>query len=272
MERAHRFAFTGALTVASRLLVARDRLLRRVHPAIDPAAAQTILTRHAIASHGNRLDAVLVTPSAAAPRNVLLICHGIAETVDHWMAAQQLLATHGTASLVFDYSGYGRSTGRVDADQCERDAMAAFHHLHRLMPSCPIAMLGFSLGAGIAAAVAPQLRPSRLVLCAGFPSFRAAARALGVPAFLQPLVPPIWQAPDSLRDYPRPVLVVHGENDRLLPVRLAAELHACCGPHAELMILPGLSHTQPYYHPALSCWGPILAWLEAQPPGTSLNG
>ena len=90
---------------------------------------------------------------------------------------QELLAAHGAASLVFDYSGYGRSTGRIEAAQCEQDAIAAFEFLEGLAPGAPIAVLGFSLGSGIAAAVMRRVRASRLVLCAGFTSFRAAAHS-----------------------------------------------------------------------------------------------
>ena len=272
MVRAHRIAFRGAVTAASRILIARDRLLGRTHRVAEEHSAQAIFTRHTIAGTGHRLDAVLALPAAGTPRTVLLICHGIGETVEHWPPVQRLLAANGTASLVFDYSGYGRSTGRVDAEQCERDAMAAFAYLRGLMPAHPVAMLGFSLGTGIAASVAQRVAASHLVLCAGFPSFRAAARALGVPAFLERLVPPIWRAAETLQGCSLPVLVVHGERDPLFPVRLAAELHACCGPHAKLIIVPELSHAQPYYRPELRYWGPILAWLESQPGALPKTG
>jgi hypothetical protein len=76
-------------------------------------------------------------------RAVVLVCHGIGETVGHWVPVQELLAANGAASLVFDYSGYGRSTGRIEAAQCERDAIAAFEFLEKLAPGAPIAVLGF---------------------------------------------------------------------------------------------------------------------------------
>jgi hypothetical protein len=47
--------------------------------------------------------------------------------------------------------------------------------------------------------IAPQWFPIQRILAeAGFTSFRAAARAIGLPAFLAPLVPPIWNAEESL--------------------------------------------------------------------------
>ena len=259
--RSHRLTFTLAMTGISRALLVRDRLLgrvRRVRPGETPEA---VASRHWITSGRNRLDAYYVKPAEGPVRAVVLICHGIAETVEHWLPVQLLLAANGAASLVFDYSGYGHSSGRIEAAQCERDAVAAFHALERLTRSPSIALLGFSLGSGIAAAVVSKVRASRLVLCAGFTSFRAAAHSLGIPEGLGPLIPRLWQAEESLRDCSIPVLVVHGERDRLFPVRMARELAACCG--AETRVVPNLSHAEPYYRPQKKYWGPIITWLEA---------
>jgi hypothetical protein len=257
--RSHGISFTIALTGISRALLLRDRMLGRVRPVVEGAGAEATVERHEIVSGGNVLDAVWVRP-AGPVRAVVLVCHGICETVEHWVPVQQLLAAHGAASLVFDYSGYGRSSGRIEAAQCERDAIAAFEYLEGLAPGVPIAVLGFSLGSGIAAAVMRRVRASRLVLCAGFTSFRAAAHSVGIPAWLGPLIPPLWRAEESLRGCSLPILVVHGERDRIFPVKMGAELAACCG--AETILVPNLRHAEPYYDPQAEYWGPIVKWIE----------
>jgi alpha-beta hydrolase superfamily lysophospholipase len=264
--RSHKYSFTIAMTGISRALVLRDRLLGRMTPIVDGIAHGAMVERHWIASGANVLDAVWVRPAASPVRAVVLVCHGIGETVEHWPAVQQLLAANGAASLVFDYSGYGRSTGRIEAAQCERDTIAAFAYLQGLAPGAEIAVLGFSLGSGIAAAVMRRVRASRLVLCAGFTSFRAAAHSLGLPLILEPLIPPLWHADESLRDCRLPILVVHGDRDRAFPVEMATELAACCG--ARTMIVPDLRHAEPYYKPSLAYWGPIVEWIENGPRST----
>lgn len=265
--RSHKISFTIAMTGISRALVLRDRLLGRMRPIVDGRVEGATVERHRIASGANVLDAVWVRPAAVTVRAVVLICHGIGETVEHWPAVQQMLAENGAASLVFDYSGYGRSTGRIEAAQCERDTIAAFEYLKGLAAGAgfgaEIAVLGFSLGSGIAAAVMCRVRASRLVLCAGFTSFRAAAHSLGMPGVLGPLIPPLWHAEESLRGCGAPILVVHGDRDRAFPVEMAAELAACCG--AKTIIVPNLRHAEPYYKPSLAYWGPIVEWIEAGP-------
>ncbi|MFY9747933.1 MAG: alpha/beta fold hydrolase [Acidobacteriaceae bacterium] len=258
--RSHRHSFTIAMTGISRALLLRDRMLGRVRPVVEGSGPEAIIERKLITSGRNVLDAVWVRPATAPVRAVVLVCHGICETVEHWVPVQRVLAAHGAASLVFDYSGYGRSSGRIEAVQCEQDAIAGFEFLEGLAPGAPIAVLGFSLGSGIAAAVMRRVRASRLVLCAGFTSFRAAAHSVGIPVGLAALVPPLWHAEESLRGCDLPILVVHGERDRIFPVKMAAELAACCG--AETILVPNLEHAEPYYHPQAEYWGPIVTWIE----------
>src|SRR5262249_25032734 len=159
-----------------------------------PECATVLATQHSIHSGRNLLDAVYVEPAKGAPRSAILICHGIGEVVAQWFPIQRILAENGIASLAFDYSGYGRSPGFIYWTQCAQDAVCAFRHLERLAPSVPVSLLGFSLGTVVAPAILNRVAADRLVLCAGFSSFRSAARAVCVPEFLTNLVPPIWSA------------------------------------------------------------------------------
>jgi pimeloyl-ACP methyl ester carboxylesterase len=261
----HRILFTVALTCTSRIVQVRDHISGRV-PRSRPQCPAVSATPQAISSGRNLLDAVYVEPSACPPRAAVLICHGIGEVVSQWFAIQRLFAEYGIASLAFDYSGYGRSTGFIDWSQCEHDAVSAFNHLRHLAPAIPASILGFSLGTGVAPAILDRVAADRLVLCGGFTSFRNAARAVWLPRFLAPLVPPIWSAEDSLSGCSLPVLVVHGDRDRLFPIQMARDLMSYCRGPAELLVLPARSHNRPVYKPQLEYWEPILSWLLKECP------
>jgi hypothetical protein len=250
---------TIAVTATSRVCVLRDRLRRRIPWDGRMETAGPGTSRHAICSGKNMLDAVLVRPQSGAAQTSVLICHGIGETVELWHRVQQLLADNGVASLVFDYAGYGRSSGFFNASQGERDAVAAFHFLERQTAPLPASVLGLSLGSGIAAAIVSKVPAHRLVLCAAFTSLRKAAGRVGVPKAFWSGVPPIWNTEDALRNCSIPVLIVHGEKDRLFPVSMAEELAGLCGSSCELAIVPGASHNDPFYHPRQSYWGEIVA-------------
>lgn len=253
--------FNLAINSTGRMLAVRDRLLSRIGRDVRLDPAEAGVTRHAIRSGGCVLDAVLVRPAAGAERASLLLCHGIGETVQHWVPVQRLLAARGVASLVFDYAGYGRSMGFFSVRQAEADAMAAFELLRSAMAPLPVSLMGFSLGSGVAAAVVGRLPIRRLVLGAAFTSMRMAAVSVGFPRALSGIVPAIWDARTSLCACRVPVLVVHGERDRLFPVRMAEQLAELCEPPARLMVWQGLEHDEPFYRPTMEYWGSIADWL-----------
>ncbi len=265
-----RLMFSYAVTGISRVALVRDRVLGRVQRDRVEQSRHGAM-RHSIPSQERVLDAVFVKPRSE-PRAVLLICHGIGEVVEHWTPVQELLAGHGVASLVFDYSGYGRSTGTVDWCRCEQDAIAAFAFLRKLAPGAAVSLLGFSLGSGVATAILEKTEPERLVLCEAFTSFRDAACSLGVPQFCTGVLPPIWDGEQVLRRWRRPVLIVHSERDRMFPVEMAAQLAEWCGPNAELVVVPGHAHNEPFYKPRLAYWGEVVARLAGERELNSVAG
>ena len=265
------FVFNVAVQSIGRAMLARDVAFgwAKIAWEVDPDAAG--VSRHRIQSGRNHLDAILVQPIAEPAKAAVLICHGIGETVQRWHAVQQLLAANGVASLVFDYAGYGSSKGFFSAKQSERDAVAAFHFLAAKVSPLPVSLLGFSLGSGVAAAIVPRVPASGLLLCAAFTSIRDAARSLGMPRALLSGVPPIWKAEDALRASETPVLIVHGERDRLFPTRMAEQLSACCGASSRVILVPELGHSDPYHRPTAAYWRLIIDYLLSrgradQPP------
>jgi uncharacterized protein len=246
-----RLVFSLAVTFISRTFTLRDRVLGRLRQTREIAGVQ--VSRREIQRGTYTLDCVFVAP-VEPPKAALLICHGIGEVVDNWLAAQRLLALHGIASLVFDYSGYGKSGGTVDWRACEDDAVSAFSFLETLVRGVPISLLGFSMGSGIAGAILNRVSPVRLILCSAFTSFRDAACVLGSPRAFACVLPPIWSARETISTCAVPVLIVHCERDRAFPVRMARELRSICGGEAEMVIVPELAHNEAFYDPKMSYW------------------
>jgi pimeloyl-ACP methyl ester carboxylesterase len=257
----HREIFSFAMGKISRLFALRERALGRIGAGHRGGGAPGIVALHQpIHSGGNILDAVLVQPDNAPPKSAVLLCHGIGEIVDQWFPVQTLLAEHGVASMIFDYSGYGNSPGSADWTQWENDTVAAFECLQKLVAPMPASILGFSMGTGIAADVIRRIAAHRLVLCASCTSFRDGARACGLPGFLLPLVPPIWDALKALDGCPVPTLIVHGEKDKLFPLEMArklAEMPLKC----RLITISNLGLSEPFHKPNISYWGHIVSFL-----------
>jgi alpha-beta hydrolase superfamily lysophospholipase len=249
------WVFTVAVTIVSRLFITAGRYMRRNRVRVKKRA--TFRVRTTFPSGSNLIDAKLVQPVGQA-HGAVLICHGIGETVWHWKGVQRLLAQNGVASRLFNYSGWGRSTGFADVKQCEADAFEAFRLLKDLMPDQRISLLGYSLGTGIASTIAPHVQPHRLMLCASYTSLRRAAQSMGFPWPLPLLLPPVWDNVAALEQCTIPTVIVHGEADRLFSPNMAKTLATSCAAPCELILVPDSSHAKPIFAPDLAYWSNII--------------
>ena len=250
-----------------RALVLRNWILGLSYPECDVMVPPADVERCWVSRAGDGRDAVLVRPHNRAVSAAVLLLHGIGETVEHWGAVQQMFAAQGVASLVVDYAGFGRSPGWFSTDGAERDAWAAYEMLRRRFPTLRISLVGFSLGSGIAAAIYERTGADLLVLCAAYPSLRRAARSIGLPKIFRLLMPDAWRTEEMLRGCRLPVLIVHGELDRLFPCTLARDLAAKSSSPCELMVIPGVSHDDPIFRPSLLFWGPVLRRVGGEVDG-----
>ena len=237
------------LTAASRLLLLRDSLLGVTKRLRKPVAAECFF----FASGDRTLSAVFVHGTAGLP--VVLLCHGIGETVEHWSAVQARLQDDGIASLVFNYSGYARSSSKIRVDHCNQDLIHAYAELRRRVGlEASIFLLGFSLGSGVAAHGASTLEPpiAGLFLCEAFTSFREAAAASGLPYWLAHAVPDVWNTVAVIREIRVPLYLVHSDADRLFPLDMPKRIIEAHGQGGELIVVPGLL-TQRGFPPTNQC-------------------
>jgi len=246
-----------ALDVIGKVFLQRDRRSGSMKRLLDAFAFDR--QRVMIQSGGRELSGVYVRAGDDSP--VFLICHGIGEQVEYWSGVQELLKTMDVSSLVFNYSGYGASTGRVSVAHCEEDAIAAYRVLkdrgHR-----SVFLLGFSLGSGVVLAVAPQLKVDGVILCQGYSTLREAALAMGFRRWMTYAMPDVWHNLRQVNGTTTPVLVVHSDGDRLFPVAMAQRVHGACGENGELIIIPGFAHDGPVYVPTEAYWRPVVEWAE----------
>ena len=248
---------TLLLNVTSRMLLRSDRMNGIMEQMLS--AFTFAKERLVIPSGKRRLSAVYVSAGDDTP--AVLICHGIGELVEYWGKVQGLLKGMGVSSLVFNYSGYGTSSGILTTAHCEEDAAAAYRELAgRGHPS--IVLLGFSLGSGVGCAVASRVDIDGLVLCEGFSSLREAAIATGFPRWVTRVVPDAWDTVHRVSTLEMPVLVVHSDVDGLFPLSMATRVAEACGPRGTLIVINGLTHNAPIFAPTEDYWQPIAEWVK----------
>jgi uncharacterized protein len=241
---------------ASQTLLLRDRLSGRLAERLKAFPFED--EKIALLSGGRRLSAVFVSAGQGTP--AFLICHGIGERIEYWGNVQRLLKHMGISSMVFNYTGFGASSGIVRTAHCEEDAVTAFNTLiGRGFRS--IFLLGFSLGTGVASAIAARVNANGLILCEGFSSFRDAVSAIGVPRSLTFFAEDVWPTTKLVCELDLPVLVVHSDADRLFPLSMAERVVKACK-RGESVTLKGFDHNEPIFVASESYWRPIADWAK----------
>ncbi len=175
---------------------------------------------------GVRLDAWFVPAPDA--RGVVLYAHGNAGNISHRLDGIKLFRDMGLSVFIFDYRGYGKSTGAPSEEGTYLDAESAWQYLTQTRGIAPahIVLFGESLGAAVAAHLAAQHQPGALVLASGFTSVPDLA------ADLYPFLPARWLARfrydtrRTLQDVRAPVLVAHSREDEIIPYKHGVALYA----------------------------------------------
>lgn len=170
------------------------------------------------------------------PYPVVIIGHGNAEIVDYWIEAVAPLRRQGMAALLVEYPGYGRSAGTPS----ERAIVDVFVQAYDTAIARPeidadsVLFFGRSVGGGAVARLS-TLRPAAgMVLFSTFTSVRDMAVLYRLPGGL---ARDPFNTLDAVREYDNPLLILHGEQDPIIPFAHAERIHAAA-PNAELRPLP----------------------------------
>jgi uncharacterized protein len=246
------------------IAVERRGLITAPNGPETPATFGAPFTSIAIASGNRTLDATLVRAAADSPP-ALLIFHGTAEAVSYWADTQALLYRHGITSMVFDYSGFGRSTGRPTVGHLEQDADAAYaEFVRRIGPRGRPFVLGYSLGTGVVfdAIARWTPAPAGVVFVASYSSAREGAVAFGlVPRWATFLLPDLWNNVRDARNLRQPLLVMQSDADQLFPVSMAKAVYDAAAVPKQLVVLRGYRHEDGHYRPTDDYWAPVIRFV-----------
>jgi fermentation-respiration switch protein FrsA (DUF1100 family) len=177
-------------------------------------------------------------PSAVA---TLLFCHGNAGNISHRLDSIRLFHELGLNVLIFDYRGYGLSSGTASEQGTYRDADAAWEYLvgERGIPPQRIVLFGRSLGAAVASDLATRTQPGAVILESAFTSVPDMA------ARLYPWLPVRWLASyrydnaAKIRNISSPVLVMHSRDDEIIPFAHGERLYALANEPKRMFELRG---------------------------------
>ncbi len=211
-----------------------DRLI--FMPPVSSYGADLAGLVHLRTEAGEEISAVHFPANPGMP--TFLFSHGNAEDLGQALDLYQAWHGMGFGVIAYDYPGYGLSTGTPDEASCKRSISAAWQHLRGLgVPAESIVVVARSVGSGPGTWLASREKAAGLVLIAPFTSaFRA---AIPFPLFPRDR----FQNLKLIRSIDMPLLVIHGENDEIIPVSHGRTLVAASAASDKTFIpVPGAGH------------------------------
>lgn len=167
------------------------------------------------ASDGTRLNAWWFPKPDARFATVFL--HGNAGNVTHRIDHALAVRDAGSAFLVVDYRGYGKSQGQPSERGLCQDADPAYAELLRLGYGPErIIVQGESLGTAIAVDLAMRKECAGVILES--PLMSAGSMAGSVLPFLGPLVVRGYDTYSKISRVHSPLMVIHGDKDEIVPL------------------------------------------------------
>ena len=194
------------------------------------------------AADGERLVAWIVPPRAGKP--VLLYFHGNAGNLGRpgRISRFKALTEDGAGLFAVSYRGYGGSTGSPTEEGLHLDARAAYGAAAERFGAAQLIGYGESLGTGVVLKLAAEVPLTAVVLEAPYLSTVAVAQGIYpyVPVRLLMLDPLDSQA--VIGRVRVPLLVLHGERDRVIPFAQGEALYGLANPPKRFLRFPRGGH------------------------------
>jgi fermentation-respiration switch protein FrsA (DUF1100 family) len=207
-------------------------------PPARPLAAERGVEPVVIDPSAGGYQALFLPPDDPAPSRspVVLFAHGNGELADDWIEEFAVMRAWGWSVVLLEYPGYGGAPGTPSESSIRQAALAVFDWAAAdpRVDAARMIAYGRSIGGGAAAQIAAARPVAALILESAFTSTRPLAARYGVPGWL---VRDLFDSVEALKRYRGPLLVVHGTDDRLIPISEGRAL-ADAVPSAEFHALP----------------------------------
>jgi uncharacterized protein len=179
-----------------------------------------------------------------APRALVLYLEGNGGNRAFRLGHVGLWHQLGCSVLIIDYEGYGDSDGSPSEAAVYRDSRtaAAWIRTDPRTRHLPLLLHGESLGGAIAINLAAELPPAGLIVDHSFTTMADMANrvCLGLPAGR--ICRSQFRSIEVIHKYHGPLLVLHGDQDRFIPIAQGERLFAAANEPKRFVGIPGAGH------------------------------
>ena len=224
----------------------------RANPGV-PIEEVTLLTADQVRLHG------WLARTSTAPAPVLIYFGGNAEEVS-WLASSAGRYA-GWSLLLFNFRGYGKSEGKPGEAELFADALRIYDYAVSRAQGGRVAVMGRSLGSGVASYLAAQRQVAGVILVSPYDSVENVAK--DIYPFL-PIGLMLRHRFDSLARAPgikAPLLCLVASDDRVIPRPHSERLYAAWGGPKQWLEIRRADHDSLAGEP--DYWQAIGAFLQS---------
>jgi len=191
---------------------------------------------------GIRLNAWFIP--ARDSKLTLLFCHGNGGNISHRVEKILILNELGLDIFIFDYRGYGRSSGRPSERGLYKDAQAVYDYLIAEKKVSPdrIVLYGESLGGVVAVDLAAIKTAKALITESMLSSTKDVARVV-YPIFPNFLISSKFDSVSKIKNVNIPKLIIHSKNDEIIPFSQSQKIFKASPEPKKQLVLIGSHNT-----------------------------
>lgn len=250
----------GAIAVAA-FLAQRKLMYFPDSERLSPASYGLVGVEERVLASPDGAQLVSWYAAAEPGRPTILYFHGNAGNLGSRSERIRNYVSRGLGMMMLSYRDYGGSSGSPSERNNVADARLAYEALlaEGLRPQ-DIILYGESLGTGVAVQLAAQVPVAGVILDAPYTSI------VEVAAGAYPYFPVRWflfdryETMSHLPGVHAPLLVVHGEDDRIIPVAMGRAVYAAAHGPKEIVTFPGAGHSN---HHLFGSNEEVFRWIDA---------
>jgi len=190
---------------------------------------------------GNNLNGWIIKSKEIPTNNITLLhFHGNSGFIYNQHQRIIPLLKYGFQIFVFDYSGFGFSEGELRRDHVIKDGISALEFVKNqaVFKNSKIVIYGHSLGGNLAGIIAPKVENEieGVVIEGAFSNHKdIASEFAGI--FGKILVSEKNNALKTIKNFHKPVLVIHSTEDQVVPYHLGKKIYDAANEPKEIFTI-----------------------------------
>ncbi|MGH1406439.1 MAG: alpha/beta hydrolase [Rhodomicrobiaceae bacterium] len=202
---------------------------------------------------------------AAPNKPTLLFFHGNGGNVANREEKFRQLMAEGYGVFMLGYRGFGGSEGKPSEEAFVKDAFVAYDYLRDVakVDEQQIVIYGESIGSSVATQLAARVEAQALVLEAPMSSVTAVAQSRYPYLRVRPFLRDRFESDRYIANIAMPLLVVHGDNDQVIPLNFGEDLFDAAVEPKEMKVIEGAGHNDLYDFPLVAEVVRFLSQLDS---------